>query len=219
LPVVRRARLEDGAHGAYEASLTAFQARGDHFMKTWMVRSVGIAALASTLALSTVAAAAADLFLKIDGIAGESVAAGHQKEIDVVSFNWGFLRKAGPGGYGPRGGAGAAKAAIEDFSVVKRVDAASPELVRALLDGRSIKSAVFVLQKAGGSKGGTEMIKITLENVQITDIKVSGNGTDVPTESVSLKFGKLTYDYTPIDAKGGKGPVISVTWDIAKNKS
>jgi len=190
--------------------------RGDRIMKTWMVRSVGIAVLASTLALSTVAAAATDLFLKIDGIAGESVAAGHQKEIDVVSFSWGFLRKGAPH---PGGGAGAAKASIEDFTIVKHVDAASPALVRALLEGRTIKSAVFVLQRAGGAKGGTEMIKITLENVQVTDIKVSGDGAQVPSESVALKFGKLTYDYTPIDAKGGAGPTISVTWDLAKGKA
>jgi type VI secretion system secreted protein Hcp len=178
-----------------------------------MIRTASAAALASTLALTTVAAAATDLFLKLDGINGESVAAGHLKEIDVQSFSWGFLRKAG--GFGP--GAGASKASIEDFSVTKRVDASSPELVKALLEGRTIKNATFVVQKPGAKSA--EYLKITLENVQVTDIKVSGTSADSPMESVSLKFSKLTYEYTPTDAKGGKGPTITVTWDVAKGKA
>jgi type VI secretion system secreted protein Hcp len=32
---------------------------------------------------------AVDLFLKIDGIDGESQKKGHEKEIDIISFNFG----------------------------------------------------------------------------------------------------------------------------------
>jgi type VI secretion system secreted protein Hcp len=184
-------------------------------MRNWMIRSVGTAVLASTLALTTIAAAASNMFLKVDGIEGESTAQGHLKEIEIDSFSWGF-HNAPSKGMG--GGAGASKATIQDFTVVKRVDASSPNLVRSLLQGTTIKIATFVVQRAGG-KAPADSIKITLENVRITDIKVSGAEAANATESVSFAFGKLTYDYTPIDAKGGKAPTISVTWDVAKNKS
>lgn len=52
---------------------------------------------------------AIDIFLKIDGIEGESQNANHKKWIDVLSFNWGAQQ---PGNMSVGGGGGAGKLII-----------------------------------------------------------------------------------------------------------
>ncbi len=41
-----------------------------------------------------------DMFLKMDGIPGESTDVGHKDEIDIVSYAWGESQPAVPSGAG-----------------------------------------------------------------------------------------------------------------------
>ena len=41
---------------------------------------------------------AVDMFLKIDGVTGESTDAGHKDEIDLLSYTWAESQPAAPGG-------------------------------------------------------------------------------------------------------------------------
>jgi len=55
----------------------------------------------------------ADMFLKIDGIEGESTDSKHKNEIELQSFSWGATQ---PGSAGHGGGAGVGKVQVHDFS-------------------------------------------------------------------------------------------------------
>ena len=47
----------------------------------------------------------------------------------------------------------------------------------------------------------------------------SAEGMEVkPMEEVSLNYGKLKWDYTPIDHTGKKGSTVSRTWNLETNK-
>ena len=46
---------------------------------------------------------AVDIFLKLDGIKGESQDVGHKDEIDVVSYHWGIVNARGPARTGDHG--------------------------------------------------------------------------------------------------------------------
>jgi type VI secretion system secreted protein Hcp len=91
-----------------------------------------------------------DAFLKIDGIAGESLDERHKDEIEVLAFSWG---ESNSGSSGIGGGGGAGKVTMQDFRFTMKLSKASPQLAAACATGKHIKSAVLTCRKAGGDVG------------------------------------------------------------------
>ncbi len=73
---------------------------------------------------------AVDMFLKLDGVNGESKDKTHIKDIDVLSWSWG-MSNSGSAHVG--GGAGSGKVNVQDVSVTKYIDSSSPKLMHSLL--------------------------------------------------------------------------------------
>ena len=157
---------------------------------------------------------AVDMFLKIETVDGESRDSKHSKEIDVLAWSWG-LSNSGSAHVG--GGAGAGKVNVQDLSVTKYVDSASPKLMKACADGSHFPNALLTVRKAGGT-APVEYLKIKMDEVFVTALSTGGSGgEDRLTENVSLNFSKVNVDYTPQDAKGAAGTAIPFGWDIAAN--
>jgi type VI secretion system secreted protein Hcp len=156
-----------------------------------------------------------DMFLKLAGIKGESRDGKHGQEIDVLAFSWG-LAQSGTAHIG--GGAGGGKVNVNDLSITKYVDAASPDLILACCNGKHLKDGLLTVRKAG--EAPVEYIKIAMEEVIISSISTGGSGgEDRLTENVTLNFAKVKVDYTEQDEKGkAKSPPLSMTWDIARNQ-
>jgi type VI secretion system secreted protein Hcp len=161
---------------------------------------------------------AVDMFLKIDGIKGESkveVESGQKNQIDVLSWSWGMSNN---GSAHVNGGAGSGKVNVQDVSLTKYVDSSSPGLMLACCKGTHFNNAVLTVRKAGGEKP-VEYVKITMMYVFITSVSTGGcGGDDRLTESVSLNFAKVNLDYMPQTEKGLPGTAIPFGWDIAANK-
>ena len=154
------------------------------------------------------------MFLKLDGVDGESKDKKHSKEIDVLAWSWG-MSNSGSAHVG--GGAGAGKVNVQDVSVTKYVDSASPKLMLACCNGTHYAKALLTVRKAGGDSP-VEYVTIKMEEVFVTSVSTGGSGgEDRLTENVSLNFSKVNLDYTPQEAKGGKGTAIPFGWDIAAN--
>ena len=174
-----------------------------------------IAILGFTVIVSTSsqAFAAVDMFLKIDGVEGESTDKVHGKEIDVLSWSWG----ASQSGSMAAGGAGAGKVSMQDFTFTKSLDKSSPKLFEALATGQHLKEAKLVLRSAGGSQ--VEYLVITLSDVLISSYSTGGSsGEDRPTESISLNFAQIKMSYVEQDAKGSAGAATEFGWDLKANK-
>jgi type VI secretion system secreted protein Hcp len=159
---------------------------------------------------------AVDMFLKLDGIKGESQdEQGHKDEIDVLAFSWGGSQ-SGTGHTG--GGSGAGKVSVQDLSITKYVDKASATLLLKMCNGAHIKTGLLVVRKAGESP--LEYIKLTLDDVLIAGISNGGSGgEDRLTENLTLNFSKFKYEYIPQKKEGGGEAAIECKWDIAGNKS
>jgi type VI secretion system secreted protein Hcp len=156
---------------------------------------------------------AVDSFLKIEGVKGESSDKGHGGEIDVLSWSWGATQ-SGTTHTGSGGGAG--KVSVQDLSVIKHVDRASPTLNSMCFSGAHIKQAVLTVRKAGGE--ALEYVKITMEDLIVSGIEINGSaGQERLTESVHFNFSRIKYDYTPQKADGSGDAAVSFGWDIAKN--
>lgn len=160
---------------------------------------------------------AVDMFLKIDGIPGESQKKGHKDEIDVLSFSFGAAQ-TGSFHHGGAGG-GAGKAEIQDISIMKQVDKASPMLYKFCASGKHIKNIVIFAQKAGDGDNPLTYYTIKLEDVLVSSINNQGSsGGDMITESIAFNTAKLTFDYQAQNKEGGKeGGVVTAFYDVRQN--
>jgi type VI secretion system secreted protein Hcp len=158
---------------------------------------------------------AQDIFLKIDGINGESLDEKHKDEIEVLSWNWEILQDstmhAGSGG-------GAGKATVKDLTFDHSIDRASPNLMKYALTGKHIDQAVLVTRKAGGNP--LEYLKLTMSDVIVTRVKPAGarDEAERSRETVSLSFAKVKQEYVVQNAQGGSGGAVTASFDIKGNK-
>ncbi|HXV66198.1 MAG TPA: type VI secretion system tube protein Hcp [Nitrosopumilaceae archaeon] len=162
---------------------------------------------------SSQAFAAVDMFLKIDGVDGESKDSKHKGEIDVLSWSWGASQSTTSTG----GGGGAGKVSMQDFHFTKSIDKSSPKLLESLATGSHLKEAKLVLRSPGGSQ--TEYLVITFSDVMITSYSTGGSsGDDRPMEEVAFNFAKISMSYVEEDASGRAGASVNFGWDLKANK-
>lgn len=158
---------------------------------------------------------AVDMFLKIEGIKGEAQDAKHKDEIDVLAWSWG-MSQSGTTHMGPGGGAG--KVNVQDISITKYLDNASPNLMLYCCSGKHIKEMNLTVRKAGDKP--LEYLKIKMENGLVSSVSTGGSGgEDRLTENVTLNFQKVHVEYAKqkADGSGEAGPELK--WDIATNES
>ncbi len=182
---------------------------------------------------------AVDMFLKIDGIKGESSDDKHKDEIQIESFSWGLAQARLARG----GGGGQGRASFQDFSFVSRTNAASPLLALACATGEHLKVAILTARKVGDQQ--QDYLVIRLQDVLISSYQQTGDSgatQPVPTlgppndeadaaalaqpekqpgeivDSFSLNFSKIEYEYRPQKADGSLGAGIKMGWDLKKNQ-
>jgi type VI secretion system secreted protein Hcp len=158
------------------------------------------------------AEAAFDMFLKLDGIQGSSKDARHAGEIVVESVAFG-LANTGSASFG--GGGGAGKVQFTDISFTKKLDKSSPDVMNACMTGSHIKSATLTCRKAGGKQ--EDFYKVTLSDVLVSSYSLSSGG-DLPTESISLNFTKVDWEYLVQRPDGSFVPGSKGSFDVKLNK-
>ncbi len=115
--------------------------------------------------------AAADMFLKIASIQGESEDKTHKDEIQILSFSWGVSNQ-GAGAYGS--GSGAAKASVSDIQIQKLVDKSTPNLWKFCFSGKTVGDAEITVRKAGGDSP-VEYLKYKLTEVFVSGVSDGGS--------------------------------------------
>lgn len=157
-----------------------------------------------------------DMFLKIDGIPGESTDDKHKNEIDVLSWSWGMTqsgtRQSGPGG-------GSGKVSVSDMTFSKYVDKATHNIIGACAGGKHIKEALLTVRKAGDD-APVEYMKITMKEIIISSYNTGGSkdGLDRVEETVTLNFAEFKVEYTEQTKDGTPGSTVSAGYNMAQNK-
>lgn len=155
-----------------------------------------------------------DMFLKIQGIDGESRDEVHRNEIEVLSWSWGMSQS---GTQTAGGGGGAGKVNIQDLSVTKFLDKSSTKLMLAAAQGKHIPEVKLMLVRAGGERP-LEYLVITMTDVRVTSLNTGGStGEDRMTENITLNFTKMNVEYTEQKADGTPGDKGTFNWDLKKN--
>jgi type VI secretion system secreted protein Hcp len=159
---------------------------------------------------------AVDIFMKIDGADGESTDDKHQKWCELVSYSHGVSQPvSGASGTGGRTGG---RANFEPFVGIKEIDNATPDLNIKCAKGEHIPKVEVELCLATGDKH--TFMKYTLEDVIVSSVTPSGSTGDEskPYETVAFAYGKIKWEYTPIDHTGKPGSTTDRTWSLEKNK-
>ena len=168
------------------------------------------------------------IFLELDGIAGESTTKGHEKEIEVVSYDQSIdATVISSGG----GGSGAGKTTFSGVRFRKLLDSASIPIALACASGHHIASARFAFRRPSPA---FDFYVVALEDVLVTHAgQCATTGTQSPLafetlakspsgaallEEVTLHFARIRWEYRPIGPKGTGLPPIVGGWDVKANR-
>ena len=156
---------------------------------------------------------AADFFLQIAGVPGESRDSKHKDWIEIMSWSFG---ESNPGtSHG--GGGGAGKVQMSDFNFMSRMSKASPKLFLACANGQHMKEAKLVGVHSGRMQ--QEFLTWTFSDVLVSSYQTSGSeGGDEVMDSVSLAFSKVRVEYKLQKAEGSLDNAVSAGWDLTSNK-
>ena len=145
------------------------------------------------------------------GITGESQNPNFLKQIELDSFSFGASNPADVGGQGLSAG----KCSLSDFSFTCALDSSSWQIVKDLYAGTHIDTCTFSGNKAGGGGSTYMYIQVVMTNCYITSQSTGGGSTGVPSQSISIAYAKIEYQYYTQDtAKGTTTSAGTATYDI-----
>jgi type VI secretion system secreted protein Hcp len=158
--------------------------------------------------------AAADYFLKLDGIEGESQDSKHKNEIQISSYTFGATQQ---GSFSQGTGGGSGKVQMQDFQFTVPTNKSSPKLFAACATGQHIKTAILTVRKAG--KEQQEYLKYTFSNVLVSSYNTLGNGDNIlPADQITLNFAKLDIEYKQQSEDGTLSGTVKSGYDVQQNK-
>ena len=159
------------------------------------------------------------IYLKLDGIKGESSSAQAKDEIEILAMSHGVsmpLTHAGGAGASVKHG----RTIHQDVTITKYLDITSPTLNLRCSGGTNIKEAIISIYRADKDDAApVKHYEIKLEDVIISHISISSSGDSLPIETLSLHYNKINWKYTKQkkDSPGGKEGDVTTGWDLEKN--
>jgi type VI secretion system secreted protein Hcp len=160
-----------------------------------------VAVVASTLAIPAESSAA--VFVKFDGLDGESQDADHKDWVDVLSWSWGLSKDS-------RG-----KVCVQDLSLVKYLDSSTPDLIQSMPADTTFRTADLEVWQ--GRERGRLVLRMLLNGVSVSSVSTGGSvGEDRLTENISLNFSELEGTYTVLRDDGSPGEELEFTVPYSK---
>jgi type VI secretion system secreted protein Hcp len=155
------------------------------------------------------------IYVQYGKIAGDVTAAGHEKWIEVNSFQWGV----GRGISSPTGGSSdreSSAPSVSEIVVTKPTDIASVNLLGESLEGEGEDVTIDFCKT---DKGALNVyLSYTLNNTMISGYSLSSGG-DRPQESLSLNFTKIMCRDVSLGAKNDDGAPATVGFDLGAGKT
>jgi type VI secretion system secreted protein Hcp len=145
------------------------------------------------------------IFLKLDGIEGDSTDASHVGWFEVDNFSFGVTTPTNGTTGGASGRSHFTPLAVDIHSITGLA-----ALLGAELDHHTFKS-VELVETTNGAKEQT-IFDVKLTNVTLADI-VNAPGSQGPEESLSLNYGKISVTYHPQNSDGS-GPPQTFTSNV-----
>jgi type VI secretion system secreted protein Hcp len=157
-----------------------------------------------------------NIYLKLEGIEGESTDENHKGWIELDQFTWGVKNDAsfaiGQGGQATQGHVGKIK-------VDKVCDKSSITLFKNCTTGKHITGGTISCLKLDG-EARIEYLNIELKDIMVSSVDWTGAGTEaVLKESVELEFAEFKKVYTLQEDKGSPGGAKEFAYNRQTSKA
>ena len=148
---------------------------------------------------------AGNMYIKFEkpNIAGEATYKGHEKDVEVISWNHGFSQPTSPT-RSSAGGGTVEKANHNNFSFAKYIDSSTDDILKQCWNGDFIEKVTFSAYRADGENAPVKYLEIIMERVIVASYSVSGGSGDIAVENISLNYGIVTYNYKPQKEDSGQ---------------
>jgi type VI secretion system secreted protein Hcp len=172
------------------------------------------ALLVVAFAFATSANAASAVFIKYEGVDGESTDMDHKGWIDLASFSGPVARPGADTGATRRRG----DVVLEDIKLVKEVDRASPKLAEAVCKGKVFPKVEIHLTASYSDAGRPNYYAYELTNVRVSSYSVRapdpGASDAVPQEEIALNFEEIKVTYSKAASKGKAKGKVESSWKV-----
>jgi len=160
---------------------------------------------------------AIDVYLRIDGIKGESNDDRHKDWIECKSVRWELSQpKSATASTG--GGHTAERSEHGDIVVSKLADLSTPLLLQTCSSGKTIPKATIEFMRADAMGERVAYFEIALENVLIGGVSPAIREGDILGEHVALKYSKIKWRHTRQGISGGSVGNTAGGWDLSTNR-
>ena len=162
---------------------------------------------------------AEQILMKIgDGstVPGESKTDGHLNEIELLSFSHQVSMPMTGDPSNTKRTSGTAM--VSEFVISKLLDKATPVLNQKCCQGQDLGVVTITIYQ---NDQGTviPLMTYTLTNTLVSSVSIGGGAGGIPSETVTLNFTKLQWDYKAQKSEGAQEGTASAKWDLAANKA
>ncbi len=156
------------------------------------------------------------IYMKIDGIEGESKQKDHEKWIDLTTMQVSFSN-AGGGMPNSSGGRSGGEGICSEINVSFPGCSALPTITKYCLTGTTVET--IDIDSVTASKGQVVYNSWKLTDCAFSNFAVSdmGQGLSEVGVSLSISYTKFEFKTTPISDKGEAGSSVELKYDVAKN--
>jgi type VI secretion system secreted protein Hcp len=156
-----------------------------------------------------------NIYLKLDGLDGESMDQDHKDWIEIDSFSWGVDN---PSSFAIGQGGQATQAHISAMNFQKRCDKSSVAMFKACTTGKHIGSGTVSCLKLDGDSR-IEYMKIDLTDIMVSNFQWSGSGGEfLIHEQVSLVFAEFKEAYKLQQDAGSAGGATEFGYSVQSSK-
>ncbi|RQO39646.1 type VI secretion system tube protein Hcp [Variovorax sp. KBW07] len=156
------------------------------------------------------------IYLKLNGVKGQTQVKGHEDSLEVLSFQFG-------GGISVTTGTSNQTRTTDtphfsEITLSRISDSATPQLLQKLAQAEVFegKSVITFTREDKGVL--LDLIVVTLTDVILSGLSLSSGG-EPPSESLSLNYAKIELDYTKQKEAGGQEGIAPFMWNLSTNST
>jgi type VI secretion system secreted protein Hcp len=155
----------------------------------------------------------AEMFLKLDGIEGESLDNAHSGEIEIKQWGWNTENHVK---WDVNQGGQSTRVEVKDIILEKVCDKASVTLYQCCVTGKHIKGGTITCRKNDGDQK-VEYLIVKLTDIMVTKVEFQGDGdAQALKEMVNLSFAEFRMDYKVQQDTGTAAGAKSFQFNVQK---
>jgi len=157
----------------------------------------------------------AEMFLKLDGVAGESLDHAHAGEIEILDWSWPTENHVR---WDLNQGGQSTKVEVKSITLHKICDKASVILYQNCVTGKHIPSAKITCRKNDGDQK-FEYLTLDLKDIMVSKVQFDGDGNEQSLkETVELSFAEFKLNYKVQRDEGTVGGATSFGFHVQRQQ-